>query len=656
MANENKVKKSFFQRNAEREMKKEEDEEKKVPMSTFRYVLIAVLSIVFLGMELYIAMVRPIVSQISNSANLCLSLIITFLYKPLADKHKDKKWLWIIDIICIGIASYVSLYFIFNIKRLMYRIMMVDIMQPSDLIASIGLLVILLFCVQRTMGTALTAFVLFFIAYAFFGQYIPGPFRYSGMRWDRFAEMLTLSPDGIFGSAFGACVTTIFYFFVFGALFAKCGGGQVLIDCGMKLSDKTAGGPAKASVVSSGLMGMVSGSAVANVTTTGVFTIPLMKKAGYTSEQAAAVESVASTGGQIMPPIMGVGAFIMADMIGIAYPKIALAALIPALGYYTAVFLLVHNIAKKNNLGGRESEAKYESAPIVPRLYRLIPVLTLVVMIFMGMPLPTSALTGTALCILFCQISKETRLSPKQLLDAILTGVKQAGGIAIPCAACGVMIGVVVRSGAANKLTTIINAAGNSHLLFALFITMIGCLILGMALPTVAAYLIAYVLFASTLSKLGINLLALNMFIFYFGVVAQITPPVCVASFTAAQISGGSSWKTGWTAFFYAIVAFIVPYAFIYQPAILLQTESVSAIVYACVMLLISVMFIAGSVSGYFFATINQKWIRAALFVSGVLIALPGLVTDVIGYVVGFAITAVMLVARKLNAKSKAVA
>jgi TRAP transporter 4TM/12TM fusion protein len=643
MTDQSKVKKSFFQKNAEKEIKREESEEKKVQMSAFRYGIIAVLSLIFLGFELYIALVRPIVSQISYSLHLSLSLMIIFLYKPLVDKYRGKKWLWIFDAACIIMAAFIAIYFISNVDRLIYRIMMVDPMLPVDLIAAFGLLIVLLIAVHRTLGLALTVFVLFFVAYAFFGQYISGPFRYSGMTWQHFGEMLSLSPDGIYGSPLATCVTTIFYYFVFGAFFATCGGGQVLIDLGMKLSDKTAGGPAKASVVSSCLMGMVSGSAVANVTTTGVFTIPLMKKAGYLPEQAAAVESVSSTGGQIMPPIMGVGAFIMAEMVGIPYARIAVDALIPALGYYLAVFFLVHNIAKKNHLGGKDSSTRYVSDPILPRLYRLIPVVVMVVMIFMSMPLPTSALTGIALSIVIGSLSKETRLSPKQLLDCCMTGIRQAANIAIPTAACGIMIGIVVRSGAANKLTTIINSVGNSHLLFALFITMVGCLVLGMALPTVAAYLIANILFAETLSKLGLDLLSLNMFIFYFGVIAQITPPVCVASFTAAGIAYADSWKTGWTAFFYAIVSFIVPYAFIYQPAILLN-GTVGEIIYACIMLAIAVFFLAGSIAGYLFAPIHQWWLRGLLFISGVLVAMPGLATDIAGYVLGFSITAYLII------------
>lgn len=653
MTDEKKVKKSFFQKNAEKEIKKEEEEEKKVTMSKARYVILAVLSLFFLGFQLYMALVRPVVSQISYSLHLSLSLIIMLLYKPLSDKYK-KKWLWVFDIIGIVIAAYVALYFIHDVQRLIYRIMMVDRMLTRDMIASIGLLIVLLECVRRTMGTALMAFVLFFVAYAFLGQFIPGPFRYSGTSLAQFAEMLTLSPDGIYGSALSSCVNSIFYFFVFGTFFSSCGGGQVLIDLGMKLSNKTAGGPAKASVVSSSLMGMVSGSAVANVTTTGVLTIPLMKKAGYRPEQAAAIESVSSTGGQIMPPIMGVGAFIMAEMIGISYAKIALAALIPAIAYYVAVFLLVHNIAKRQHLGGRESTIKYESDPIIPRLYRLIPVIVLVVMIFAGRSLTSSALTGIALSIIISMISKQTRLSPKQLLDCCMLGIRQASNIAIPTAACGIMIGVVVRSGAANKLTGVIEAMGGSNLLVAMVITMCGCLLLGMALPTVAAYLIANILFGSTLSTLGLNALTANMFLFYFGVIAQITPPVCVASFTAAGIADSDSWKTGWTAFLYALVAFIVPFAFVYQPAILLQ-GTVAEIIYAVVILCIGVYFLAGAIAGYQFKSLDKMWLRFVLFICALLAIMPGTITDVIGICGGGIITVLCFIAARRE-KAKAVA
>lgn len=608
-------------------------DEPKANATNWKYWTIGVITVGFLLFQLYIAMVRPLPTLVSSPLHLSLSLILVFLYKPLTAKTK-KKWIRIIDWILIALAAVVAIYFIKDLDRLTYRIMMVDKMTFSDLFCAFALLIILMEAVRRTLGMNLFIFILCFIAYAFFGQYMSGPLRYSGMSWQQFAEMLTLSTDGIFGSPLTTSVNTLFYFLLFGAFFANCGGGSVLIDCGMKLSTKTAGGPAKAAVVSSGLMGMISGSAVANVTTTGVMTIPLMKKAGYTPEQAGAVEAVASTGGQIMPPIMGVGAFIMAEMIGISYAKIAMSALIPALAYYGSVFLLVHFIAKKNNLQKFSEEAalKQKSPPILPRLYRLLPIIMVVVMVFMGSSLTRSALVGIVLSIAVSMVSKETRMSLKSMFDTLMNGVKQAANIAIPTAACGIMIGIVVRSGAANKLTNIISSIGGSNLAVALIIAMLGCMLLGMALPTVAAYLIANILFCPTIITLGIPALPANMFIFYFGVIAQITPPVCLASFTAAGIAGANSWKTGWTAFSYAIVSFLTPYIFVFQPSILLQ-GTIGEIAYTTMIMAIGIFFLAAGIAGYMFAPIHNKLLRALLIICAVCVIIPESFTDIIGII-----------------------
>jgi len=427
------------------------------------------------------------------------------------------------------------------------------------------------------------------------------------MSWQGFAEVMVMDVNGILGSPLTASLNTLFYFLLFGAFFSVCGGGQVLIDLGMKLSDKTVGGPAKASVISSGLMGMISGSAVANVTTTGVLTIPLMKKSGYEPHQAAAVEAIASTGGQIMPPIMGVGAFIMAEMIGVSYLKIATSALIPALAYYGSVFLLVHFIAKRKSMVNLGEEVKYESDPIVPRLYQLIPIIVLVFIIVTGGSLTRAAIVATALSIIVSFISKKTRMNARQLINATLDGVKQAAGIVIPTAACGIMIGIVVQSGVANKLTKIIAQSGDSSIALALIFAMGGCLLLGMALPTVAAYLIANILFSSTLINLGIGALPANMFIFYFGVIAQITPPVCLASFTAAGIAGSGSWKTGWTAFGYAFVAFLVPFVFVFQPELLLVSGTYLDTAFAAAVLAYGIIFLASGLTGYMFIPFENK-------------------------------------------------
>lgn len=613
-----------------------EDEEikKKPKMSKGRIAAISILSLIFLVFQIYIGAVRPLNALISTPVHLCLSLAIIILYKPLADIY-GKKWLWIIDgSFLVGLAITVY-YFIANLERLTYRIMMVDQMLPIDLFCAFFMLIVILEIVRRTMGLNLFIFIMIFIAYAFLGQKLSGPLRYSGTTWQQFGEMLLLSSDGILGTPLATSVNSLFYFLLFGAFFSSCGGGQVLIDLGMKLSDKTAGGPAKAAVVSSGLMGMISGSAVANVTTTGVMTIPLMKKAGYTPEQAGAIEAIASTGGQIMPPIMGVGAFIMAEMIGISYAKISMSALIPALAYYGSVFLLVHFLAKKSKLEKiGEEEIKYTSPPILPRLYQLVPIFIVVGLIFAGASLTRAALVGTILAIVVSMISPATRLNASSFMDALLDGIKQAAMIALPTAACGIMIGIVVRSGVANKLTGIIAAVGNGNLVFALLIAAAGCMLLGMALPTVAAYLIANILFCPTIIKLGVPALPANMFIFYFGVIAQITPPVCLASFTAAGIAGANSWKTGWTAFAYAFVSFLVPFVFVYQPEILLLGTMTDTAITTIIMSL-GIVFLAGGVAGYLFTPLKQIWERVILFVIATLIIVPESATSVVGIAMG---------------------
>jgi TRAP transporter 4TM/12TM fusion protein len=614
-------------------------------MEKWQYITLIGLGAIFLLFELYIGVIRPLPIIIANPVHLSIALIITFLAQPLAKKH-GKAWIWIIDAVLIVLAVIVAFYFILSEHRLTYRVMIVDKMLPIDLFCAFGLFGILLEAVRRTLGFNLFLFILFFVAYAFFGQYLVGPFRYSGMSWQQFGEMLTLSPDGIFGSPLSTSVNTLFYFLLFGAFFAGCGGGDVLIDLGMKLSDRTAGGPAKAAVVSSGLMGMISGSAVANVTTTGVITIPLMKKTGYTPEEAGAVESVASTGGQIMPPIMGVGAFIMAEMIGISYARIALSAIIPALAYYLGIFLIVHFIAKKRNLAKQNADAKVDIAPMLPRIYRLIPIVVVVVMIFIGSSLTRAALVGVIFSVVINLLSKKIRMNFMGFVDTMLDGIRQAASIAIPTAACGIMIGIVVRSGAANKLTTIIATIGSSNLLVALVLAMIGCLILGMALPTVAAYLIANILFCPTLIALGIPALQANMFIFYFGVIAQITPPVCLASFTAAGIAKADSWKTGWKAFSYVIVTFLVPYIFVFQPSVLLIGTPVE-IAYVCVVLIAATTMLAAGITGYLFG--EMHWLfRSILIVGAVCVAIPEPITDIIGFIIATVIGVItFIVSRK---------
>lgn len=651
MSNEKETKVSALDAKA-KALANEEDEDTKIAkllknMPKWRFYSLAVLTVIWTMFQLYIKLVKPLDPWFQLPLHMCLALVVVWLYNPMAEKSKshNKLW-WIYDIFLIASSCFICWFFLSHAEQLNYRIFNVDVMTTTEVIVAVLLVINVMEAVRRVVSMSLFWVICFFLAYAWFGQYIPGLFRFSGISFPKLMEVLMYGENGIFGSPLVTSLGTLFYFLVFGTFFSNCGGGGVLIDGGMKLSDKTVGGPAKAAVISSGLLGMVSGSAIANVSTTGVLTIPLMKKTGYDPEEAAAVESVASTGGQIMPPIMGAGAFIMAEIIGVQYAQIAEAAILPAVAYFLAVFILVHMIAKKKGLG-KDSGVHYEGKPILPRVYRLLPIIVLVVMIIMGYSLPRSAIYCTIFSIIIAAISPETRMGPRKLLQTLMDGVRQAANIAIPTAACGIMIGIVVNSGVAVKIAKLIGTSGEGSLFIALLIAALGCLLLGMALPTVAAYLVGVILFVPCLRALGISALCANMFVFYYGIMAQITPPVCVASYTAAGIADANAMKTGIKGFTFAMVGFLVPFVFVYNPAILLEGTVVEIVIGAAQMLL-GTFFLAVTVAGYFKRNF-KPFERVALFIAALLLIAPEVISSIIGVVLGVGVLMLDTIASKKN-------
>ena len=596
-----------------------------------RYALLGV-GTIWLFCQLYFSLFKPIHPMILSPIFLSFALTIVFINIPFPFSDKVKA-LRILDFVMIAVLCWVVFFYYTEQSRIVTRIPHVSPVILGDQLVTLFLVVFLLEAVRRVIGWNLLAFVLVFLAYCFFGKYFPGFTRFNGFTIRQFCEIMTMTTDGIYGTPLSTTASFIYWFMMFGAFFAACGGGQVLIDIGMKFSNPNSGGPAKAAVLSSGLMGMVSGSAVANVTTTGVMTIPMMKKAGYEPHQAGAIESVASTGGQIMPPIMGVGAFIMAELLGISYGKIALSAVIPAVAYFGSVFILVDLIARKSTYMYPErkinsNELRFKVEPIIPRLYLLFPAVLLVFMVMSGQSLRRSAMVSTV-AVLVLNLIPGRGVNFKELIEAFLDGIKQSANIALPTAACGIIIAACVQSGLATKFSEIVAVVGGSNLFLALLITMLGCMLLGMALPTTAAYLIAVVLFVPVLLKLKIAVLVAHMFCFYLGVMAQITPPVCLASFTAAGIAGADSWKTGWTGFTYALVAFLVPFAFTYQPALLLQGAMIDTIISAAT-LFAGVFALAITVAGFLFRPM-AVWKRAITFAIALMLITPETITDVIG-------------------------
>ncbi len=612
-----------------------------------KYCTIAI-TVAFFVFQMYLALVKQMTVMLQTPLHMCFALTLVFLYNPIDKGYQKKlkkkaekegksvtdaelnKWAklrWI-DLIFYAAIIFVVAYTISNVERLRNFDKVTSEVFTIDYVAMVCIIILLLEAVRRTLGNVLFFFIIAFIVYSWTAQYFPkGSVFYT--KGKSFAKMLKtfcsgmiLTESGVYGTPLTTSCTSLFYFIAFGAFFSECGGGQLLIDIGMKFSNKSSGGPAKAAVISSGLMGMVSGSAVANVATTGVMTIPMMKKIGYEPAEAGAIEAVASTGGQVMPPIMGIGAFIMAEMLGINYLTVAADAIIPAFAYYFGVFVVVSMLAKRRAARTKTSEsgAKIEvKRALLPRMYLLLPVVVLIASIMKGNSLMRSGMYGIFVCLACNVLSffldhgmKDTWnnivngvkdgnfAGLKQLWKSMLDGAKSAAEIAIPTAACGIIIDVMTeQTSLAINLSKVIAGLGVSNLFVALLIAMIGCMLLGMALPTVAAYLVGVTLFVPTLKSLGISPLVANMFVFYYGIMAQITPPVCVASYTAAGIAGADAMKTGLRGMLFALVGFLCPFVFVYNPAILLQGPVIEIIIGAA-QLLAGTFFLGLAVSGFY--------------------------------------------------------
>lgn len=611
-------------------------------MAPKKAIIIAIVALFFV-FQIYLALIKQLPPMRQSPLHLILALAVIYLYKPVNEKCPAKKWLLAFDMAAFAGIAFMLYYVITNSQRLIDFVPFIDTVKPIDIVFMLVTCLLLLEAVRRTLGSVLLIFISIFIAYAWLSPYLPGILFTKGKSFARFlaqfTQGMTMGESGIFGTPLYTSASCLFYFIVFGVFFSTCGGGQLLIDIGMKFSNKSSGGPAKAAVISSGLMGMISGSAVANVSTTGVMTIPMMKKIGYAPHEAGAIEAVASTGGQIMPPIMGIGAFIMAEMLGVSYFTVAKSAILPALAFYFAVFVLVTMLARKRAVAtaGADVEIKVEQK-ILPRLYLLLPAILLVIWIIRGNSLMRSGMVGIFSCLACNVISyfvndRKNYANLRELGKCCLQGAKQAAEIAIPTAACGIIINVVtMQTSFATNLTSVIGTLGQSYLFLALLVAMVGCILLGMALPTVAAYLVGVILFVPVIRGLGVSPLVANMFVFYFGIMAQITPPVCVASYTAAGIAGASAMKTGWTGMTYALVGFLAPFIFVYNPAILLE-GTLLQIVLGAVQLFTGSYLLAIVVSG-FFKTKLQVWERIVLLATAIGTISPEEITTVVGVII----------------------
>ncbi|WP_312310248.1 TRAP transporter permease [Acinetobacter variabilis] len=603
---------------------------------------IAALAISYSLFHLYITF-NPLPELIQRAAHVSIGLALIFLLYPSRQASSRQKvawtdWIWVI-------ASFVSFFYLFK----EYQAIMTTrggIPNTLDIVFSIMTVVLVVEAARRVMGWMLPILGLIFLSYPFVSHFewmpdrlLTRPYTFS----DIFGQMY-LKTEGLYSSAIGASVTFIFLFILFGAFLAKSGMGKLFNDLAMALAGHKQGGPAKVAVISSGFMGSINGTAVANVVGTGSFTIPLMKKIGYHKNFAGAVEASASVGGQILPPVMGASAFIMAETTGVSYGTIALAAVLPALLYYLGVMAQVHFRAGRDHLKGvPKADLPRVKEVLKERGHLLFPIVALVFFLFQSIPVSYAAVYTILLTIVVAAFRKSTRMGPKEILEALADGAKQSLSVMAACAVVGIIIGVVSLTSFGSVMTSSIMSIGAGSLFLTLFFTMIASMILGMGLPSIPAYIITATMAAPALANFDIPIIVAHMFVFYFGLFANITPPVALAAFAGAGIAGGDPMRTGFLALRLSLAGFIVPFLFVYNPAMLMiDTTDIAVnakefglpawnvILSITVTSIVGILALSAAVEGYFKTAMNWFW-RIFLGVGALMMIVPETMTDIIG-------------------------
>lgn len=561
-----------------------------------------------------------------RTTHMMFMLPLAFLIFPMSKKGRFSKTT-VIDFIWF-LTTLASMIYLSQISyhRLIMRIPFVTRITKLDFIVACFLVIAVLEATRRVAGMGMVYVCLVALAYAFFGKYLHGKLRHTGTTLKRMAEQMCLSTNGIFGSTVAASATFIFMFTLFGEFLEYSGAGQFFIDLAFALTGKSKGGPAKMAVVASGLMGMISGSSTANVTSTGTYTIPLMKKTGYDNTFAGAVEASASTGGQILPPVMGAASFLLAEYVGINYISLCAAAAIPAILYFISVFIAVHFEAVRVGLKGAEPDenAKTWKWLLLHQGYLATPLIVILVSMIAGLSAYKAALYSILSILLILFIEKKGRLDWFGLVRTLAKGGRSAVMIAVTCAAAGIVIGVSNETGIGVKFASIIINLGRGNLYLILPMVMLASIVLGMGLPTSACYIMVAAIAVPALIKMGCNSMASHLFALYFGVFSGITPPVAISAYAAAGLAKAPPMKTGWQAVGLSLPAFIIPYVFIFNPALILEGTALETL-WVIFEALIGVVGIAGGVIGCIFMPVKM-WERIVLVVlSAVMVVTPNM-------------------------------
>ncbi|TDQ39985.1 TRAP transporter permease [Thiopseudomonas denitrificans] len=603
------------------------------------------LSVAYSAFHLYITY-NPMPELLQRSAHVAIGLCLIFFLYP-ARQSTSRSRVSLVDWLLV-LASAAS----FGYLALEYQAIMTTrggIPNTLDIAFSILTVVLVIEGTRRIMGWMLPILALVFLAYPFISHFDFMPDRLLTRAFDMgdiFGQMY-LKTEGLYSTAIGASVTFIFLFILFGAFLAKSGMGQLFNDLAMALAGHKQGGPAKVAVISSGFMGSINGTAVANVVGTGAFTIPLMKKIGYDKNFAGAVEASASVGGQILPPIMGASAFIMAETTGVSYGSIALAALLPALLYYLGVIAQVHFCAGRENLKGiPKADLPRVMEVLKERGHLLIPIVALVVLLFKSVPVSFAAFYTIIITIIISSLRKSTRMSISDIFEAMADGARQSLSVMVACAVVGIIIGVVSLTSFGSVMTSSIMSIGAGSLMLTLVFTMLASMILGMGLPSIPAYIITATMAAPALANFDVPVLVAHMFVFYFGLFANITPPVALAAFAGAGIAGGDPMRTGFISLRLALAGFIVPFLFVYNPAMMMidvtglpmnarefPLPPVWDIISISFTSIVGIIALGAAVEGYLKTPLSPL-VRLILAAGALMMIIPETYTDIAGIIV----------------------
>jgi len=585
--------------------------------------LVSAIAIAMSLYHMYVAGFGPPEAYFFRGTHLLFAMTLVFLLYPLRPAGHPA---WrIVDLVLLAASWGFVLHLLLNYEYVINRIIYIDDLTWLDKTYAVLAVVLVLEVTRRVLGWALPITATVFVAYALF---------YTQVKIPVLMEQLYLSTEGIFGSTLGVSASYVMLFVLFGAFMEKSGTGKLFMDFALSLTGHTAGGPGKVSVISSALFGTVSGSAVANVMVDGPMTIPLMKRTGFRPEFAAAVEATASTGGQIMPPVMGAAAFVMAEFLAVSYFQVTLWAIIPSILYYVAVFFAVHFEAKRQGLHGvPKSELPRLRTVMAERGHLFVPIIIIFIGLTAGYSAPLCALVALLACLPMALLRKSTRagITWKSMLEALEEGAKNTLSVAVACACAGIVIGVVTITGLGISFTQLVLGLTQNMLPVALLLTAVAGIVLGMGMPTTPAYIVMVALLVPALVKLGIVTPAAHMFAFYFAILSAITPPVALAVYAAASLAKTDLWAAGLAAVRIGAAGFIVPFMFVYEPALLLIGPwYVSALAFASAT--IGVIALAASLHGYLLAPLG-RWQRVVLFVAALLLIAPELISSIVGIV-----------------------